>query len=108
MFCFSFTKCFLDDLKHCKISGKNKNQNGISIRSYVLANSDTVVLGGTKYLDDWNREFSEADAEKILSSTRQLVPSLKEATLVKHWVGLRPSRRKVRIEREVKRWESRH
>lgn len=70
--------------------------------SYILVNSETVVLGGTKYLDDWNLQVSEKDAEDILRNTQHLAPSLKEAIPVKHWVGLRPSRKQVRIEREVK------
>ena len=71
--------------------------------SYILVNSETVVLGGTKVFDDWNLQVSDEDVEKILRNTRNISPSLEATKVVKHWVGLRPSRRQVRIEKEKKR-----
>ena len=71
--------------------------------SYILVNTETVVLGGTKYYGDWNLEVSAEDSEKIWKNTRHIAPSLKEATWIKDWVGLRPARKQVRIEKEMKR-----
>jgi len=71
---------------------------------YVLVNCETVVLGGTKYEGDWNLDVSEEDKEMIFRNTRELAPSLKEAKWIKDWVGLRPARKQVRIEKEVKRF----
>ena len=68
-----------------------------------MVNSETVVLGGTKYFGDWNLEVSEKDSETIRKNTQNIAPSLKEAEWIKDWVGLRPARKQVRIEKEKKR-----
>ena len=75
----------------------------VSICRYVLVNNESVVLGGTRYENDWNLEVSEEDKAKIWRNTQEIVPSLAEAKWIKDWVGLRPARKQVRIEREVVR-----
>ncbi|CAG2181393.1 unnamed protein product, partial [Oppiella nova] len=68
---------------------------------YILLNSETVVLGGTKQKGDWNRDVYVKDSEDIMDGCAQLVPSVRTAPIMSEWVGLRPGRDSVRLETEV-------
>ena len=68
---------------------------------YIYPNIDNIVVGGTSQ-NSWSLETSEEDRKKILEHASELEPSLKHAEIVRDWVGLRPSRSSVRLEREVK------
>lgn len=67
--------------------------------TYVVPRSDDIVLGGTDEEGDWSRTPSPATAAAILSRARALVPALESARVLRHRVGLRPSRPSVRVER---------
>jgi len=69
--------------------------------TYIIPNSESIVLGGTTQKDDWNQELREADLEHILRGTSEVVPSLKQAELIRDQVGLRPGRTSVRLELET-------
>lgn len=69
--------------------------------NYVIPNCETVILGGTHQVDDYNTKVSPEDNDFILNGCQNLVPSLKNAPIQKHWVGLRPGRSSVRLEREI-------
>lgn len=62
---------------------------------------DCVVLGGTGQVRNYNTAVSLSDAAKIADRAIQVVPSLKHAELLDHWVGLRPGRVKLRLEAET-------
>lgn len=51
-------------------------------------------------MNDFNRNVDEADSKFIFDGCERLLPSLKNATKVKEWVGLRPGRSTVRLELE--------
>ena len=59
-----------------------------------------MVLGGTHQHNDWNTNPSDEDRDFIWKGCHELIPSLKGAKYIKDWVGLRPSRNPVRIERD--------
>ena len=59
-----------------------------------------MVLGGTHQHNDWNTNPSDEDRDFIWKGCHKLIPSLKGAKHIKDWVGLRPSRNPVRIERD--------
>jgi glycine/D-amino acid oxidase-like deaminating enzyme len=65
---------------------------------YIIPNSDTVVLGGTKQVGDWSETVDEADTQFILDGVCTLFPSLRDAPIEKIYVGLRPVRDEVRLE----------
>lgn len=50
--------------------------------SYIIPNSDNVVLGGTAQRGDWNTTVSIADTERILGNIGELFPSLAKAPIV--------------------------
>ncbi|KAL0870335.1 hypothetical protein ABMA27_005352 [Loxostege sticticalis] len=67
---------------------------------YIIPNTETCVLGGTHQEHDYNTRINNADTEFIHNGCRTIMPGLKHAKLVKHWVGLRPGRHEVRLEAE--------
>lgn len=68
--------------------------------AYIIPNREWVVLGGTGQIGNGNTDMSLADAHKIADRAIQVVPSLKAAEVVDHWVGLRPGRVRLRLELE--------
>ncbi|GAB0097680.1 D-amino-acid oxidase [Sergentomyia squamirostris] len=68
--------------------------------NYIIVNSETTVLGGTHQEHDYNTSVSQEDDEFIQKGCESIVPSLKDAKVVKKWVGLRPARYQVRLERD--------
>ncbi|KAH9425322.1 hypothetical protein DERP_005927 [Dermatophagoides pteronyssinus] len=65
---------------------------------YILPQIDSVVLGGTKQLDNYNLEPDPKIAEEIWQNCCQIMPTLKLAKKIDDYVGLRPFRRTLRIE----------
>lgn len=59
-----------------------------------------VILGGSQGEDDENTEPDPDLAEAILSRCRAVEPRLRDAEVIGHQVGLRPSRPSVRLEAE--------
>ncbi|WP_109507621.1 FAD-dependent oxidoreductase [Nocardioides speluncae] len=67
--------------------------------TYVIPRSRDIVVGGTNVEGEWSRTPSPEVADGILERARLLVPSLGEARVLRHKVGLRPVRPAVRLER---------
>ncbi|XP_053694070.1 D-aspartate oxidase-like [Sabethes cyaneus] len=68
--------------------------------NYVIPNTETVILGGTHQMNDFNRNISKDDSKFIFDGCERMLPSLRNATKVREWVGLRPGRSTVRLEVE--------
>ncbi|XP_034833536.1 D-amino acid oxidase [Maniola hyperantus] len=68
--------------------------------NYILPNAHNCVLGGTHQTNDFNRGIVDEDTDFVLNSCKELMPGLKNATLICHWAGLRPGRDSVRLEPE--------
>ena len=68
--------------------------------TYVIPRADTVVVGGTSETGDWSRTPSPETAAALLVRAAELVPSVSDARVVGHRVGLRPVRPQVRLEAE--------
>lgn len=62
---------------------------------------NTVVLGGTHQIDDYNTAVSEDDRKFIYDGCIGMNTSIKNAKIVKEMVGLRPFRSSVRLERDT-------
>lgn len=65
--------------------------------AYIIPNTDTVVLGGTKERSE-DRTSTAEERQEIFDRCKAIVPSLEAAELVGHWVGLRPGREGIRLE----------
>ena len=59
---------------------------------------ETVLLGGTAQPGDWRREPDRGTAEAIIARCANVEPRLQGVQVIGHRVGLRPTRRCVRVE----------
>ncbi|CAJ0960251.1 unnamed protein product, partial [Mesorhabditis belari] len=74
----------------------------IDEETYCLPNSETTVLGGTAEKNDHDLLIRPATAKWILEENIKKIPALKNAEIVSHKVGLRPTRSAVRLETEYR------
>lgn len=70
-------------------------------QTYIYPGIHSVTLGGTRQEEDWRLQVDRGEAESILERCSRLEPSLRKAKVLSEWVGLRPGRRNLRVEREV-------
>ncbi len=67
---------------------------------YTIPRRDVTVLGGTAQRGDWDENIRDDDTEEILAKCESLWPELDRSKIVGVSVGLRPSRKEVRLEME--------
>tara|TARA_Y100000817_G_scaffold268803_1_gene226024 strand:- start:356 stop:811 length:456 start_codon:yes stop_codon:yes gene_type:complete len=67
---------------------------------YTIPRRDVTVLGGTAQRGDWDEDIRDEDTELILRKCQSLWPELDRSKVVGVSVGLRPSRKEVRLEVE--------
>ncbi|XP_065188900.1 D-aspartate oxidase-like [Sycon ciliatum] len=60
--------------------------------TYVIPQVDCVVLGGTYKRHDWNLEEDKGETAGILQRCSKVIPSLRDAVILRVDVGLRPAR----------------
>ncbi|KAM9708375.1 D-aspartate oxidase isoform 1-T2 [Menidia menidia] len=70
-------------------------------KTYIYPGMRSVTVGGTRQEGDWRLQVDQGDTESILERCGRLEPSLSKAKVLGEWVGLRPSRRNPRVERET-------
>ncbi|XP_028251961.1 D-aspartate oxidase isoform X2 [Parambassis ranga] len=70
-------------------------------KTYIYPGIHSVTVGGTRQEGDWRLQVDEGDTKSILERCSALEPSLRKAKVLSKWVGLRPSRRNPRVEREA-------
>ncbi|XP_072938158.1 D-amino acid oxidase [Epargyreus clarus] len=69
---------------------------------YIIPNVNNCVIGGTHQENDYSYNLNEEDTKFITNGCQELIPGLKNAELLRHWVGLRPGRNEIRLEAENK------
>ncbi|XP_051725353.1 D-aspartate oxidase [Ctenopharyngodon idella] len=69
-------------------------------KTYIYPGIRYVTIGGTRQVGDWRMEVDKEDSEGILERCSRLEPSLRVAQVMGEWVGLRPGRANLRVERE--------
>lgn len=72
---------------------------------YIIPGRDTVVVGGTRQQGDGDLNVRAADRDRIWERACKYVPSLKNAKWEWEWVGLRPYRNPLRLEKEIVRFQ---
>lgn len=70
-------------------------------QTYIYPGIHSVTVGGTRQEGDWRLEVDEGDSRSIMERCSRLEPSLRKGKVLSQWVGLRPSRRNPRVEREL-------
>ncbi|XP_054469924.1 D-aspartate oxidase [Anoplopoma fimbria] len=70
-------------------------------KTYIYPGIRCVTIGGTRQEGDWRLQVDGGDTRGILERCSALEPSISKAKVLSEWVGLRPSRRNPRVEREV-------
>ncbi len=66
----------------------------------VFPHGDEVVLGGSAEEDNWSLEADPGLAEEIVRRCAEIEPRLRDARVLEHRVGLRPTRPAVRLDEE--------
>ncbi|XP_059209049.1 D-aspartate oxidase [Centropristis striata] len=69
--------------------------------TYIYPGRDGVTAGGTRQEGDWRLHVDEDDTKSILERCSRLVPSVSKAKVLSKLVGLRPTRKNPRVEREL-------
>ena len=75
-------------------------EDGPLALSYIMPHSKDCILGGTAEENEWSLEINPNTAKEIISKCKELEPSLRNADILEHKVGLRPGRKEVRLELE--------
>lgn len=70
--------------------------------TYIIPGMDTVTLGGVRQYESYSMEPSKYDRAAIKERCETLLPSLKNAEIIRESVGLRPHRDPVRVEPEIR------
>ncbi|XP_066590478.1 D-aspartate oxidase [Prorops nasuta] len=68
---------------------------------YIIPNINSIVLGGTHQENDYDCSERASDSKHIYEGCCRINESLKDAKILKQWVGLRPSRPAVRLDSEI-------
>ncbi|WP_033345872.1 FAD-dependent oxidoreductase [Catenuloplanes japonicus] len=69
--------------------------------TYFLPHGDRMVLGSTAHPARTDRAWDPALAERIVARCAEVRPELAGARVLDHRVGFRPTRSRVRVEREA-------
>ncbi|MGW1886132.1 FAD-dependent oxidoreductase [Streptomyces sp. NPDC001970] len=73
---------------------------GAELLTYIYPHTNTVVLGGTAERGSWSLQPDLAAAQEIIERCAAVEPSLADARVLDHRVGLRPTRSEVRLSEE--------
>ncbi|KJE93334.1 hypothetical protein CAOG_04140 [Capsaspora owczarzaki ATCC 30864] len=73
--------------------------------TYIFPRQDRIVIGGTTHKGQWDTHVDMKVAADIRHRCAQLAPGINDTSMHKvmgHFVGLRPGRTEVRLEKELK------
>ncbi|XP_033108482.1 D-aspartate oxidase-like isoform X3 [Anneissia japonica] len=73
----------------------------MSEMTYIIPTSEVVTIGGTYQKGNYDEEVDMLTKKKLMEEACQLVPSLKNSEFIEDWVGFRPGRTRLRLEKEM-------
>jgi glycine oxidase len=59
--------------------------------TYLVPRDGTVIIGATQEEVGFDRELSKATAGELFKNATEIVPSLRDAEAIDHWMGFRPA-----------------
>src|SRR6266545_3313921 len=68
--------------------------------TYLLPQGDHIVLGGNADDDQTDRTADAEVAQRIIDRCAGVAPALRDARILGHRVGIRPTRSRIRVERD--------
>lgn len=68
---------------------------------YILPSSETVAIGGFKQMGRTDMAPVASEGRNIWTSMKERFPALEGSKILYDWIGLRPMRSKVRLEKET-------
>jgi len=74
--------------------------NKLGDYAYILPRDDCVILGGTAQKGEWDTSVDEETSRRILERCERILPGISKSKIIEEWVGLRPGRTSIRLERE--------
>ncbi len=80
--------------------GYMADEDGINSMGYMMPRKDCVILGGTAEVNQSSLEVDESVVADILRRCQNLQPNLKGRKVIDAYVGLRPGRSVIRLEKE--------
>ena len=81
-------------------------ENNDGTYTYICPASDFVVVGGCKQEGVDDVTYSQSDHDAMWRRACEVMPSLRRATKLGDWMGVRPARTPLRVEAEVMRFPS--
>lgn len=76
------------------------DNEGGAIAAYIIPRKDCYILGGTALSNEYSTEPKPEVAKQIWERCEKIAPELKNAEFVNTVVGLRPVRKRLRLEKE--------
>jgi D-amino-acid oxidase len=71
-----------------------------TLPTYIVPRTDDCILGGVAHVGNWSLDYDPTTAQSIQERCARLQPSLQNAPVLEHLVGLRPGRNAIRLEAE--------
>ncbi|KAI3389724.1 hypothetical protein SNEBB_008136 [Seison nebaliae] len=68
--------------------------------TYIIPTVDNVAIGGTRQRGNSNSDIDQTDHNDIMKRVKGVLPSLENSKEQWKWVGLRPHRNPIRLEKE--------
>ena len=77
------------------------DNEGGNIAAYIIPRKNYYVLGGTAFNNEYSTQPKEEISQEIWERCQAIVPQLKNAEYMNTVVGLRPARKRLRLEKET-------
>ncbi|KAL8610365.1 hypothetical protein ACOMHN_041179 [Nucella lapillus] len=69
--------------------------------TYFIPHNDYIIVGGTRERDNYSLKANTEVQQSIMRRAENILPQIKGAEVEGTWVGLRPSRDPLRLEKEL-------
>ncbi|XP_028402940.1 D-aspartate oxidase-like [Dendronephthya gigantea] len=78
-----------------------KQELDAGLATYIFPRFKDVIVGGTAQRGNCNTTVNKKETQEILDKASEFEPTIKKANIMEEWVGLRPVRDHLRLEKEI-------